>query len=174
MSLLSLVWMFFKIGILSFGGGWTIVGLIQHETVANGLMTDLEFSQIISIAQVTPGPVALNTATMVGFKSFGYLGSALATLSVVAFPMIGIALLIFVSAKIESHRARIIRALQGATLSMVAMTAVNLSVSSAVNPLTFVIAALTLLASIFTKISPLMLIFASGILGGILKVMGIF
>jgi chromate transporter len=166
--------MFFKIGMLSFGGGWTVVGLIQHETVQNGLMTDLEFSQIVSIAQVTPGPVALNTATMVGFRNFGLIGAILATLSVTAFPMLGITLLIFISSKIETHREKIIRALQGATLSMVAMTAANLSVSSAVNPMTFVIAGLTLLASIFTKISPLILIFASGIIGGIIEMIGIF
>jgi chromate transport protein ChrA len=110
---------------------------------------------------------------MVGFMNFGYLGAVLATLSVVAFPMMGITLLIFISAKIESHRARIIRALQGATLAMVAMTAVNLSVSSTVNPITFVIAAATLILSIFTKISPLVLIFASGIIGGVVEVMGI-
>jgi chromate transporter len=173
MNLLQLVLMFFKIGMLSFGGGWTVVGLIQHDVIQNGLMTDLEFSQIVSIAQVTPGPVALNTATMVGFMNFGYIGAVLATFSVVAFPMIGIALLIIISSKIESHRARIIRALQGATLAMVAMTAVNLSVSSTVNAMTFIIAGATLLLSIFTKISPLILIFASGIIGGIIKMMGI-
>ncbi|MDR2900528.1 MAG: chromate transporter [Treponema sp.] len=171
MSLLHLILAFFKIGVLSFGGGWTVVGLIQHEVIQNGWMTDLEFSQIVSIAQVTPGPVALNTATMVGFQNFGYLGAVLATLSVCAFPMIGITLLIFVSAKIESHRGRIIRALQGATLAMVAMTAVNLSVSSTVSPMTFIIAGASLLLSIFTKISPLILIFASGIIGGIIEVM---
>jgi chromate transporter len=173
MNLFHLVLMFFKIGMLSFGGGWTIVGLIQHETIQAGLLTELQFSQIVSIAQVTPGPVALNAATMVGFMSFGYLGAVLATLSVVAFPLLGITLLIFISSKIESHRVRIIRALQGATLAMVAMTAVNLSVSSAVNPITFVIAGATLLLSIFTKISPLILIFASGIIGGIIEVFGI-
>jgi chromate transporter len=171
MNLLDLILMFFKIGMLSFGGGWTVVGLIQHEAVQNGLLTDVEFSQIVSIAQVTPGPVALNTATMVGFMNFGYVGAILATFSVVAFPMLGITLLIFISTKIESRRERIIRALQGATLAMVAMTAVNLSVSSTVNPMVFIIAALTLLLSIFTKISPLILIFASGIIGGVMSLL---
>jgi chromate transporter len=173
MNLLHMIWVFFKIGMLSFGGGWTIVGLIQHEALQNGWLTDAEFSQIVSIAQVTPGPVALNTATMVGFQNFGIVGAVLATLSVTAFPMLGITLLIAVSSRIESHREKIIRALQGATLAMVTMTAVNLSVSSTVSPMTFIIAALTLLFSIFTKISPLILIFASGIIGGILEMMGI-
>lgn len=174
MNLLGLVFSFFKIGMLSFGGGWTVVGLIQHEAIQNGWLTELEFSQIVSIAQVTPGPVALNAATMVGFRYFGALGAILATFSVVAFPMLGITLLIFISSKIESHRARIIHALQGATLSMVAMTAVNLSTSSTVNPMVFIIAAASLGFSVFTKISPLILIFASGIVGGIIEVFGVF
>ncbi len=173
MKLLELVLMFFKIGVLSFGGGWTVVGLIQHEAVQGGWLTEVEFSQIISIAQVTPGPVALNTATMVGFMRFGYLGAVLATLAVTAFPMLGITLLIFISSRIASHRERIIRALQGATLAMVAMTAVNLSISSTVSPMVFVIAAVSLGFSIFTKISPLILIFASGIVGGIIEVFGV-
>ncbi len=172
MNLFHLVLMFFKIGMLSFGGGWTVVGLIQHEAIQNGLMTDIEFSQIVSIAQVTPGPVALNAATMVGFRSFGYVGAVLATLSVVAFPMLGITLLIFISSRIESHRERIIRGLQGATLAMVVMTAVNLSLSSSVSAMTFIIAAAALLLSVFTKISPLILIFASGIIGGVLEMIG--
>ncbi len=174
MNLLDLIFMFFKIGVLSFGGGWTVVGLIQHETVQGGWLTDVQFSQIVSIAQVTPGPVALNTATMVGFMSFGYLGAVLATLAVVAFPMMGIALAVFISSRLEARRERIIRALQGATLAMIAMTVVNLSVSSAVNPITFIIAALALGFSIFTKVNPLILIFASGIFGGVMEMLGLF
>lgn len=173
MSLLNLVFIFFKIGILSFGGGWTVVGLIQHETVSGGWLTDAEFSQIVSIAQVTPGPVALNTATLVGFRNFGFLGAALTTLSVVAFPMLAVALLIFISSKIESRRERITRALQGATLAMVAMTVVNLSVSSSVSLMTFLIAGAALVCSVFTKVSPIILIFASGIIGGVLEISGL-
>ena len=67
MIFLKLFWMFLKIGIFTFGGGYSMVALIQNEVVEKeGWMTAQEFTDILAISQMTPGPVGINTATYAG------------------------------------------------------------------------------------------------------------
>lgn len=76
---------FLKIGAFTFGGGYAMIPLIQKETVEKqGWMTDDDILEIIAIAESTPGPIAINAATFVGFKVAGFHGAMLATLGVVA------------------------------------------------------------------------------------------
>lgn len=75
---------FFKIGAFTFGGGYAMIPLIQKETVeTKGWITDEDILEIVAIAESTPGPIAINSATFVGYKVCGVLGSFLATLGVV-------------------------------------------------------------------------------------------
>jgi chromate transporter len=75
---------FFKIGLFSFGGGYAMLPLIQKEIVAaNGWLTLSQFIDVVAISQVTPGPIAINAATFVGYKMGGVLGSLAATIGVV-------------------------------------------------------------------------------------------
>ena len=75
---------FFKIGAFTFGGGLAMIPLIQKEAVENrGWVTDEDILEIVAIAESTPGPIAINMATYVGYKRKGVLGSALATCGVV-------------------------------------------------------------------------------------------
>lgn len=169
MELLSLCIVFFRIGIISFGGGWTIVGIIKDEVLRAGWLTDSEFANVISLAQVTPGPVALNTATLVGFQRFGFIGATLSTLSVVAFPLLSIAVATFIASRIKADKDRVAAALRIGTLAMVAMTLINLSASSAVTLLTVVVAVASFLAATLTKTNPLLLILSAGALGAIVQ-----
>lgn len=74
---------FFKIGLLGFGGGMAIIGLIQNEVEAYGWMTNTEFMDIFAISQMTPGPIGINCATYVGYTASGSVwGSLVATLSI--------------------------------------------------------------------------------------------
>ena len=83
-KLLSLFLTFAKIGAFTFGGGYAMIPLIQREAVnKHGWVTDDDIMDIIAIAESTPGPVAINSATFVGYKVAGVLGSAAATLGVV-------------------------------------------------------------------------------------------
>ena len=83
-KLLPLFWTFFKIGGFTFGGGYAMIPLIQKETVENKKwITDDDILEIIAIAESTPGPVAINSATFVGYKTCGFLGAVCATLGVV-------------------------------------------------------------------------------------------
>lgn len=75
---------FFKIGAFTFGGGYAMIPLIQHEvTVKNKWITDDDILEIVAIAESTPGPIAINSATFVGYRVCGVLGSIAATLGVV-------------------------------------------------------------------------------------------
>ena len=75
---------FFKIGLFTFGGGHAMIPLIHRDVIdTNEWIKESEFIHIIAIAESTPGPIAVNTATYVGYKIKGVLGSAVATLGVI-------------------------------------------------------------------------------------------
>ncbi|MDD2512557.1 MAG: chromate transporter [Proteiniphilum sp.] len=83
---------FFKIGLFGFGGGYAMLPLIQHEVVdAQAWITVADFTDIVAISQTTPGPIAFNSATYIGYSAvtgmgfatgYGVLGSAICTLAV--------------------------------------------------------------------------------------------
>lgn len=82
MIYLKLLFSFIKIGLFSFGGGYAMIPLIQKEIEMHGWISSAEFVDIIAIAEMTPGPIAVNSATFVGYKTAGLLGSILATIGV--------------------------------------------------------------------------------------------
>ncbi len=82
--ILTLFLTFFKIGAFTFGGGYAMIPLIQREIVEkHGWMTDEDILDIFAIAESTPGPIAINSATFVGYRTAGFLGAAAATTGVV-------------------------------------------------------------------------------------------
>ena len=87
MIYLQLFYTFFKIGLFGFGGGYAMLSMIQGEVVTRyGWVTSQEFTDIVAISQMTPGPIGINAATYVGFTSTGSVwGSIVATFAVV-FP----------------------------------------------------------------------------------------
>lgn len=91
MNLITLFVTFAKFGILCFGGGYMIIPLLFEEYVSNiHFFTEEEFGNLISISQLTPGAVSVNTATYVGFLQQGYLGAIFATMGLI-FPTLVIA-----------------------------------------------------------------------------------
>lgn len=75
---------FFKIGLFTFGGGYAMIAQIKESIVENkNWLTEDELLQIVAVAESTPGPIAINMATYVGYKRKGIVGSAMATLGVV-------------------------------------------------------------------------------------------
>ncbi len=84
MEYLKLVWSFFKVGILTFGGGYAMLPMLQREIVERrGWATEEELLDYYAIGQCTPGVIAVNTATFIGSRKKGVLGGFLATLGVV-------------------------------------------------------------------------------------------
>ena len=65
---LNLIFVFLKIGLLTIGGGLAMIPIVQHEVVKHGWLTNQQFLDILGISQMTPGPLAVNTATFVGYR----------------------------------------------------------------------------------------------------------
>ncbi len=81
MIFLQLFWSFFQVGLFSIGGGYASLRLIQQQIVEiNGWLQMSEFSDVVTISQMTPGPVAINAATFVGIRVAGFGGALAATL----------------------------------------------------------------------------------------------
>ena len=84
-KLISILFLtFFKIGAFTFGGGYAMLNLLENEFVSKrGWLTKDEFLDMLAIAESTPGPIAINSATFIGYKTAGVAGSVFATLGVV-------------------------------------------------------------------------------------------
>ena len=83
-TLVKLFFVYMKIGLFTFGGGYAMIALIEDEIVSKrGWITKEELADIVVIAESTPGPIAINCSTYVGYKIGGILGSAVATIAVV-------------------------------------------------------------------------------------------
>ena len=100
MSLLALFKAFFQIGLFSFGGGMAAIPLIQEGIVVkNGWLTMTQFTDLITIAEMTPGPIAVNSATFVGMQLYGLPGALIATAGCILPSCIIVSLLAYVYSK---------------------------------------------------------------------------
>lgn len=101
-NILKLFLTFFKIGAFTFGGGYAMVPLMQREAVEkNNWISDDDILEVIAISESTPGPIAINSATFIGYKVAGTLGSFFATLGVVMPSFIIILAISFVLRQFE-------------------------------------------------------------------------
>ncbi len=101
--LLELYLAFFKVGILSFGGGLAAISLIQDQIVeVNKWISISEFTDLITIAQMTPGPIGLNLSTFVGVKILGISGGIIATLGFISPSVIIVSILAHIYYKYNS------------------------------------------------------------------------
>ena len=103
---LDLFLTFLKIGAFTFGGGYAMIPLIQRETVDNhGWIANEDILEIVAIAESTPGPVAINSATFVGHKIGGFFGAASATAGVILPSFVIIYVISFVLRQFEELKA---------------------------------------------------------------------
>ena len=103
--LLKLFTTFFKIGLFSFGGGFAMIPLIQREVIEKRKwINEKDFWDMLVLAQSTPGPIAVNTAVFVGYKTAGTLGAISATLGTVMPSFIVILLLALFFAEVRENR----------------------------------------------------------------------
>ncbi|MBR1940863.1 MAG: chromate transporter [Bacteroidaceae bacterium] len=87
MLYLQLFYTFFKIGLFGFGGGYAMLSLIQGEVVTRyGWLTAQEFTDIVAISQMTPGPIGINSATYVGYQATGSVWGSIVATSAVVLP----------------------------------------------------------------------------------------
>ena len=103
-ELLILFFEFFKIGLFTFGGGYAMIPLIQEVVLRYGWLSENEFYDFIGVCESTPGPVAINMATYIGFTQQGVLGSAFAVLGVVLPSFINILLIAIVLKNVTKNK----------------------------------------------------------------------
>lgn len=171
-SLFSLFLTFAKIGVMTIGGGLTMLPLLEREIVENhAWATEDELLDYYAISQCTPGIIAVNTATFVGSKQRGILGGIAATLGMV-FPCLVIITIIaavleeFANSPIVQNAFLGIRA---AVCALMLNTVVKLAKKSIKGVLTGVIAVVVTLGMLFLDISPIVYVVIAGAIGVILK-----
>lgn len=97
---------FFKIGAFTFGGGYAMVPLIQREAVEkNGWISDDDILEIVAIAESTPGPIAVNSATFIGYRIAGFWGALCSTLGVVLPSFIVILIIAYLLREFQNIKA---------------------------------------------------------------------
>ena len=129
MIYLQLLWSFFQIGLFSIGGGYATMPLIQHQVVdLHGWLTMTQFSDIITISQMTPGPIALNSATFVGIQVAGIPGALVATLGCVIPSCIIVTTLAYVYYRYKGLTMvqGVLSGLRPAVVAMIASSGVSL------------------------------------------------
>jgi chromate transporter len=99
----TLYFTFFKIGLFTFGGGLAMLPLIQEELLARNWMTIPEFLDLVSVAQMTPGAIGVNSATYVGNKLCGFLGGIVATAGLITPSIIIILILSAILIKLKGN-----------------------------------------------------------------------
>jgi len=93
--LLKLFLAFLQVGLFTFGGGYAMLPLVRQQVVQGGWMSTDEFTNLLAISQMTPGPIAINTATFVGLKTAGIPGALVATFSFILPSVIIVSLLAY-------------------------------------------------------------------------------
>lgn len=171
-ELFDLFWTFCKIGALTFGGGYAMLPLIQREIVENKKWsTEKEILDYYAVGQCTPGVIAVNTATFIGYKLRGIIGGIVATLGVI-FPSIVIILIIATFLQNFADLAIVQSAFSGIRVAVVALiitTVVKLIKSSIKDYLGVIIAIIAFVISAFIGLSPVYVVIAAALTGFISK-----
>lgn len=185
MIYITLALEFFKIGLFSLGGGLATIPFLSELGTKYGWFTQKELVDIIAISESTPGPIGINMATYVGFKTSGVLGSLVATLSEVLPALIIITLIAKVLNKFKSNPffAKLLTGIRPCTLALMTAAFINVFSNSVlpINQITntelfinsFDIKLILMFIAIYifktkTKFHPLVYIAVSSVLGIIL------
>ena len=166
---------FAKVGVMTFGGGYAMLPILQREVVENKRWaTDEELADYFAIGQCTPGVIAVNTATFIGQKQRGILGGIVATLGMV-FPSLVIISILAGLISSFSHLLVVQQAMAGVRVCVCVLilnAVLKLSKSSIVDKVAFGIFLVVFLVSYFTSISPVISVVAAAIAGILVKVVG--
>ena len=166
---------FAKVGVMTFGGGYAMLPILQREVVDNkGWATEEELIDYFAIGQCTPGVIAVNTATFIGQKKKGFAGAIAATLGVV-FPSLVIISLLAGVIEAFSHLVWVQNAFGGIRVCvcvLIANAVVKLYKKAVIDTPSLLIYLLVTLGSIFISLSPVVFVIFAAVAGILLKAMG--
>ena len=171
-TLIDLFFTFCRIGGLTFGGGYAMLPMIQKEIVEEKKWaTEEEVLDYYAVGQCTPGIIAVNTATFIGYKVQGIIGAIVATLGVV-FPSLIIITIIAALLKNFASYAIIQHAFSGIRVVVIALiisAILKLAKTSIKNSITLIIAILAFISVAFVNLSPIYIVVAAAWVGLISK-----
>ncbi|MBK5245312.1 MAG: chromate transporter [Eubacteriaceae bacterium] len=164
---------FFKIGIFTFGGGYAMIPLIEYEIVErHQWIGSKELLDVFAIAQATPGVIAVNTATFVGYKVAGFWGALLATIGVIlpSFMIISIISIFFVQFQKMEWVAYAFSGIRVGVIVLILGAVINLGKKNQYTPLTVLVLVLAFGMAAFAKINIIFLIIGGALIGIIYQV----
>ncbi|WP_099202923.1 chromate transporter [Miniphocaeibacter massiliensis] len=171
MILLKIFITFFKIGAFSFGGGYAMLPLIMQEVVyTNGWISKEVLLNMVSISQVTPGPIAINMATFVGYLKTGAIGSLIATIAVIlpSIVLVSIMYLFIQKFKGNIYLEWFLNGIQVVIIGLIAAGFLSVfleGVDSLISTLIFIV---SFYLVGYKKVHPIPVIFVAGLLGTVL------
>lgn len=177
---LNLFLTYLKIGLFGFGGGYAMLSLIQHEAVevvhwgeSTPWISQAEFTDIVAISQMTPGPIGINSATYIGYTVTGSVWGALTATFAVCLP--SFLLVLMVSRFILKHKdhpiiKNIFAGLRPVVVGLIGAAALLLMNRENFTDYTFsiAIAAIAFALTYFTKVHPILIIVLAGVAGYII------
>lgn len=171
-ELMALYWAFFRIGGLTFGGGLTMLPMLKYELVEKrDWITEEDLIDCYAIGQCTPGIIAVNTATFVGYKRKGIAGGIFSTLgmmspSVIIITLVAVCLEQFINNIWVQHALMGIR---GVVCALMLNTVITLAKKSLVSPITWMICGLAFLVSMFTPVPLIAIVIVAALWGIIME-----
>lgn len=181
MLILELFWSFFQVGLFSIGGGLAALPLIQNQVVdLHHWLTLSEFTDLITIAEMTPGPIAINSATFVGTKIAGIPGALIATAGCVLPSCVIVSVLAWIYFKYKDLTVMqgIFSGLRPAVVALIASAGLSVLILaiwgeagfsvkvSSVNPIAVLLFATAIFVLRKWKLNPILVILGSGVIGG--------
>lgn len=181
MILLELFWSFFQVGLFSIGGGMAAMPLIQNQVVdIHGWLTLTEFTDLITIAEMTPGPIAINSSTFVGIKIAGIQGAIISTLGCVLPSCIIVSILAFIYFKYKELDVikGVLSGLRPAVVALIASAGISILILAifgeggfsfdikSINFISLILFTIAIFVLRKFKISPIYVMLGSGIIGG--------
>lgn len=161
---------FLKIGAFSFGGGYAVLSFIQREVVeANGWITPEQFVDIVAIAEMTPGPIAVNSATFVGYNMFGVWGGIMCTLCTIAVPVTLSLIVSFYFSKFKENRQlqNVLKGIRPAVIGLIAASCLSIAEISITSVYSLLFFGIALLLVWKFKVNPIITLIICGALGGV-------
>ena len=174
-ELLQLYWAFFRIGGLTFGGGLTMLPMLKYELVEKKeWVSEEQLLDCYAIGQCTPGIIAVNTATYVGYLRKGVMGGIFSTLgmvspSLVIITMIALCLRSFMDNVWLQHALMGVR---GVVCALMLNTVISLAKKSLVSPACYAICVAAFALALFSGMPTVIIVIIAGLCGGLIKKMG--
>ena len=175
-QLLKLFWAFARVGVMTFGGGYAMIPILEREIVdRHGWATEEELMDYYAVGQCTPGVIAVNTATFIGYKVAGTIGGVIATLGIV-FPSLVIITLIAGILTSFSDVPAVKSAFAGIRVCVCVLifnAVLKLWKKAVVDKATLVLFLGVFLLSVFFDISPIVFVVFCAVAGIVLTRMGV-